>query len=119
MYDYESFLSIQTVADNFSRQIRTQLEDNVVKYVQQYVIDCDKDRLIKALNYDSDQYRVGFAEGMKTARATGEWLGEGKAYDNQGVDCTWYSCSNCGRQQMNNSDDFCSHCGAFMKGKRE
>lgn len=51
-----------------------QIEDEIIKHTDDTImyevqhrlmIDIDKEELIKALNYDRDQYNEGFADGHK------------------------------------------------------
>ena len=112
MYDYESFISVQmeNTADVIAKAMKEQVEDNVMKCVQHYVIDCDKERLIKALEYDSDQYDKGFRDGVKTARDIGHW-----EYD---ADYDMFYCSVCD-SRMVNEYPYCAWCGAHMVGEKE
>ena len=50
--------------------IETQFEQEVLKVVQQYDIVVDKDELVKALNYDRQQYEKGYAD----AKAEQRWI---------------------------------------------
>lgn len=43
--------------------IQMKLEDNVCEAVQSVGVNVDKDELIKALQYDRDQYAKGFTDG--------------------------------------------------------
>ena len=44
-------------------QIRTEQENNIYKAIQDYGVSVDKDELIKALQYDRDQYEKGYING--------------------------------------------------------
>jgi hypothetical protein len=46
-------------------QMLSQLDRDVMHAIQRYQIFVDKDELIKALNYDRDQYEKGFADGCR------------------------------------------------------
>lgn len=48
-------------------ELRTQIENDVYKAVQQYGIIVDKDELIKALRYDRAQYEAGYLDGWHSA----------------------------------------------------
>lgn len=41
-------------------EMKTEFEDNVMRAVQSYDINVDKDELVRALNYDRNQYQRGF-----------------------------------------------------------
>lgn len=56
---YES--PIKVVMD----RMRTSFDENVVRAVQHYDIDVDREELIKALQYDRGQYEKGFNDGYK------------------------------------------------------
>lgn len=58
---YESPIEVIYKA-NISR-----IEDDVVKCVQSYGINVDKDEMLKALRYDRRQYEKGYAEGRAEA----------------------------------------------------
>lgn len=47
-------------------QLQTKFEGDVVKAVQSYNINVDRDELIKALAYDRDQYEAGYRDAMAT-----------------------------------------------------
>lgn len=49
-------------------QIQMDFEDNVMKAVQNYNINVNKDALISALMYDRHQYEKGFAEGREDGK---------------------------------------------------
>jgi hypothetical protein len=55
---YESPIEIIT------KQIRTQSEDNVFKVIQEQGIFVNKEELVKALEYDRNQYQKGYADGL-------------------------------------------------------
>ena len=111
-------------------EIETKMENDTIQAVQRYGIDVNRDELIKALNYDRDQYEKGFTMGYsrgywncKTeSRIQGEWLGG-------------LFCSNCGISKNNfftvirgeNGDrsrpfgtwNYCPNCGAEMLSSEE
>ena len=55
---------IKTICD----EMRTQFEGEVLKAVQRVGIEVDKDQLIKALNYDRNQYAKGYKDGYDDAK---------------------------------------------------
>jgi hypothetical protein len=57
-------MSYQSPIEIIYKQMRTQFEDNVYKAIQDYGIVVDKDELIKALQYDRDQYEKGYADAL-------------------------------------------------------
>lgn len=46
-------------------QMRIEHENAVLKAIHEFDISVDKDELIKALQYDRDQYRKGFIDGCR------------------------------------------------------
>lgn len=50
-----------------ANQINVQLEGEVLKAVMKCNIDVNKDELIKALNYDRQQYEKGYKDGVADA----------------------------------------------------
>ena len=50
------------------KQIRMTQDETIVRAVQDVGIFVDKDELIKALQYDRDQYEKGFADGLEAAK---------------------------------------------------
>ena len=81
------------------------MEDGAVKAVQNVGINVDKEELLKALEYDRDQYRKGFADGMfaKTLEIV------------RCKDCKWFcvveDCPMCGvfGSEVPNGDFFCAY----------
>ena len=49
-------------------QMKTQIEGDILKAVQECDIHVDKEELIRALQYDRDQYDRGFADGYQNAK---------------------------------------------------
>lgn len=48
-------------------EIRYEMENNILKAVQQYDVIVDKDELSKALTYDRQQYDKGYSDGVRAA----------------------------------------------------
>lgn len=64
---YES--PIKTVVSDFETKFIKERERNIYRAVQKYDIHVDKDELIKALNYDRQQYQKGFDDGYRSFAA--------------------------------------------------
>lgn len=58
---YES--PIQLMMNDMYNQIQVEQENTVYKAIQSIGVNVDKDELIKALNYDRQQYQKGFDDG--------------------------------------------------------
>lgn len=50
------------------KQIRMTQDETIVRAVQDVGIFVDKGELIKALQYDRDQYEKGYADGLEAAK---------------------------------------------------
>ena len=51
----------------FQTGIEYQLENDIMNMIQKYGITVDKDELLKALQYDRDQYDKGYSDGKIAA----------------------------------------------------
>lgn len=60
---------IEIIAEEMQIEKTKQLEGDIYKAIQRYGINVDKDELIKALNYDRQQYEKGFSDGVAYMRA--------------------------------------------------
>jgi hypothetical protein len=50
-------------------QMETQKEGDILRAVQKYGINVDKEELLRALQYDRNQYEKGYADGKADAMA--------------------------------------------------
>lgn len=50
-------------------QMETQMGGDILRAVQKYGINVDKEELIRALQYDRNQYEKGYADGKADAMA--------------------------------------------------
>lgn len=72
----------------------TKMENEVLSVVQSYGIIVDKDELVKALQYDRDQYQKGYEDGKRVrysclnCKHQGEW-------DNEREYGYWSPCTKC------------------------
>lgn len=57
------------------RNLGTEIDNFVITKIQEVVVGVDKDELIKALEYDRDQYSKGLEDGLRAA-STDELLAE-------------------------------------------
>lgn len=84
-------------------QIETQIENDTMSVIQKMGVNVDRDELIKALNYDRDQYRKGYND----AKVHAHWI----------INGDWAECSNChesSKLAVLEHKDFCGACGAAM-----
>lgn len=60
---FEDERGYKSPIDIIYSDIQMKMEDNVCKAVQSVGVNVDKDELIKALQYDREQYTKGFTDG--------------------------------------------------------
>lgn len=60
-----SEMSYKSPIETISQGFRVQMEDNIMKAIRSYGINVDRDELVKALQYDRNQYEEGFIAGSK------------------------------------------------------
>lgn len=58
---YES--PIEVIYGQIQTQIAEDLDNHIYKAVREVGVNVDKEELIKALQYDRDQYKKGFLDG--------------------------------------------------------
>lgn len=61
---YESPINIQEIASQIQEKVNADLEYSIMMQVRQ-VVNVDKDELIKALQYDRNQYEKGMQDAKK------------------------------------------------------
>lgn len=106
---YESPINVYQTQQEMIQYISENQDEMVFAKIRQ-VVDVNKEELIKALQYDRDQYNKGYEDGLKDAVPVvhGHWI-EDITYDLQRV----IKCSVCNRK-YNELSNFCPHCGAKM-----
>lgn len=55
---------INLIVRDIEEQIIQQTEQTILETIRKCGVDVDKDELIKALNYDRDQYSKGYKDGV-------------------------------------------------------
>jgi hypothetical protein len=90
--------------------METQMEGDILRAVQKYGINVDKEELIRALQYDRNQYEKGYADGKADAMAELVRCKDceyGIDEEHEGI----FSChaSPWGMGGYNKADDFCSY----------
>ena len=58
---YES--PVHLIFQDVETQMNQEIERTVINVVRKFDVDVDKDELIKALNYDRNQYNKGYKDG--------------------------------------------------------
>lgn len=67
MYESPLHLLIESYVKDIQEKQNKEIEEYTYNYIQTIGIDIDKDELIKALNYDRNQYEKGYREGYQQA----------------------------------------------------
>lgn len=93
----------------------TECENGVMTAVQKYGVNVDKEELIKALNYDREQYRKGFEDGVQSrSMETTTWESCGEFWEHRsGLEK--FKCNCCGGEVIlyfgAKYPNFCPYCG--------
>ena len=58
---------IELLVEEIQHQIVKQQDENIYQAVLNYIPNVDKEELIRALQYDRDQYEKGYADGKRDA----------------------------------------------------
>ena len=95
-------LIVDQVMDRLDQEI-----ENAVNLTLNYEIKVNKEEMIKALQYDRDQYRIGYEQGKKHAVGHGHWKKVNDKYPR-------YVCTICNHLFNNKGYKFCPNCGARM-----
>jgi hypothetical protein len=112
-YNYES--PITRIQNQLLKEMVKKEEDQFMCEVRQTIgYNIDKAELIKALNYDRDQYEKGYQDGKlaakRAAKRIGQWIINSDGY--------YPYCSRCNKEpQSRLMTDYCPNCGAYMKGE--
>lgn len=125
-FNYESPIKILTLDNTVNSLIETtaksiakDTDEMIYSMVLAVGVDVSKEELEKALRYDREQYKKGYADGLKNADVVqGEWV----PMDFYPAD---FKCSLCGGLACKNDTDddhdvltdYCPHCGAMMDGE--
>ena len=93
----------------------TECENGVMTAVQKCGVNVDKEELVKALNYDREQYRKGFEDGVQSRNmATATWQSCGEFWEHRsGLEK--FKCNCCGGEVIlyfgAKYPNFCPYCG--------
>lgn len=104
-----------TLVEDLAYKVIEDKENNVIKVLQQYGINIDKDELFKLLLNDRQQYEKGYAEGKAAAVKHGHWV---EVPDE--VFASTYYCSECKGEAIPDIygeyllSNWCYYCGAKM-----
>ena len=107
--DYESPISMEI--RKVTEKIAEERDNQILAAIQEECqIKIDKFELMRALNYDRDQYKKGFEDAKKKfERPKGKWIEFDEVYRR-------FTCSVCKRQMfLIQVGEFCLACGADMR----
>lgn len=122
-YDFEYKAPIELIQDDPWAHLTQRILDETDEVIYQTVlntgVNVDKDELVKALQYDRQQYEKGYADGYEAgksdAREHGQWLvRETSGEWGHENDFKW-KCSICGCPYTSTNHRYCSSCGAWME----
>lgn len=101
---YESPIAIieQKILNKQKKQLQNAL---MYEIRMNYQIDVDKDELIRALQYDREQYEKGYQDGKTAMKKTGKWLINSDGY--------YPYCSQC-KYEPKEMTRYCPNCGVEM-----
>lgn len=122
-FDFKYQSPLEMIYDDPMERAIQKIQKETDEFIYQTVINTgvkvDKDELVKALQYDRQQYEQGYKDGYyagkEDSRKHGQWLvretsGEW-GYENE---FKW-ECSICGCPYTSNNHNYCSQCGAWME----
>jgi rubrerythrin len=106
---------IHQIVGDISTQIIQDGENQIFQAIQKSNIVVEKDELIKALQYDRNQYDKGYSDGRASAIKTGHWI-------ESNIPNEKYICSECGGacwyydvDKYISKSRYCPNCGAEME----
>jgi DNA-directed RNA polymerase subunit RPC12/RpoP len=123
----------ESLIERISGEIHTKMkqeEDRVTCMVSQEIgYKINTEELIKALQYDRNQYEKGFEDGVKSVEKIGYWVGKYPEHkvlvSKNGCVMESVVCSECGEWLDGSSEDeecsanYCPNCGAKMEKEEE
>ena len=62
------------IQQDIVRQVDMVIEDGVMKAIQRFDINVDKEELLKALQYDRGQYEKGYQDGVTDTNVGSKWI---------------------------------------------
>ena len=115
-FDFKYQSPLEMIYDDPMEKTIQKIQKETDEFIYQTVINTgvkvDKDELVKALQYDRQQYEKGYADGYEAgksdAREHGQWL---RNYDKE---YPW-KCSICGLPYTSNCHNYCCQCGSWME----
>ena len=94
-----------TITEEMCREVVEAYDSYIVEEVRKVVPHVDKEELVKALEYDRDQYEKGYADGRADATKHGHWTEIDRGL--------LWQCSECGHHSISGGH-YCDWCGCKM-----
>ena len=129
-FGYES--PISQIYKDVEYKFKEDMENKTMEAIHHFGISVDKEELIKALQYDRNQYDKGYSDGRASIveelenQKTGHWI----LTDVEGNRVWNCNCSECGKDPQdyiggsenwwlikNKLPKYCPNCGAKMEGE--
>ena len=116
------FYNLEPQIRSFTEKINEGYENRIVATIQEKInVQVNKEELIKALNYDRDQYNKGYEDAKATFYKKGKW---------EPIPCAdRYRCSCCKSVSnlvvsafglvIDGLSPFCPDCGADLREEKE
>lgn len=115
MINYQS--PIEIITNNFAVEV----ENKLYKAVFDVGINVDKAELIRALEYDRNQYEKGYKDALE--RKKGKWMISEIQREEDTINGNYlYICSCCNFSDTHAKTQivpYCWHCGADMRGEND
>ena len=106
---------IESTIDSFSKAIIKKKDDAIFAEIQSsFGVELDRSELLRALQYDRDQYDKGYSDGRSDAVAHGAWHRYHDHFTNRQIGWICSNCSSVSYDLSNGDTPFCPHCGAMM-----
>jgi len=113
LFGYQS--PISQIYKDVEYKFKEDMENKTMEAVHHFGISVDKEELIKALQYDRNQYDKGYSDGRASAIKTGHWI-------ESNIPNEKYICSECGGacwyydvDKYISKSRYCPNCGAEME----
>lgn len=91
-------------------QLQMQMEDNIMKAVQSVHVNVDKEELLRALQYDRQQYNKGYADALAYARGELNLLHEAVTESLHMVKDLSENASKCAERENEPMKKHCGNC---------
>ena len=98
---------VELLIDEIEHQIVKEQENEIYKAVVHYIPNIDREELLRALQYDRDQYEKGYADGKADAMAEIVRCKECKHWDDIKHGYGW-CCLDKTQHKFAKEDEFCS-----------